>query len=81
MHELVYPTRPLLEKIESQTITQMVDKIKEIPKKSTIYVFAPVVRGRKGEYKKDIQGFKRRGFRKIKVDGQLYEIDKVPELK
>ena len=67
-------------KIESQTITQMVDKIKEIPKKSTIYVFAPVVRGRKGEYKKDIQGFKRRGFRKIKVDGQLYEIDKVPEL-
>ena len=67
-------------KIESQTITQMVDKIKELPKKSTIYVFAPVVRGRKGEYKKDIQGFKRRGFRKIKVDGQLYEIDKVPEL-
>ena len=67
-------------KIESQTITQMVDKIKEIPKKSTIYIFAPVVRGRKGEYKKDIQGFKRRGFRKIKVDGQLYEIDKVPEL-
>ena len=67
-------------KIESQTITQMVDKIKEIQKKSTIYVFAPIVRGRKGEYKKDIQGFKRRGFRKIKVDGQLYEIDKVPEL-
>ena len=38
--------------IESQTITQMVDKIKELPKKSTIYLFAPVVRGRKGEYKK-----------------------------
>ena len=48
--------------IESQTITQMVDKIKELPKKSTIYLFAPVVRGRKGEYKKEIAGYKRRGF-------------------
>ncbi len=67
-------------KIESQTISQMVDKIKEIPKKSTIFIYAPVVRGRKGEYKKDIQGFKKRGFRKIKVDGELYDIDKVPEL-
>ena len=67
-------------KIESQTITQMVDIIKQIPKKSTIYVYAPVVRGRKGEYKKDIQGYKRRGFRKIKVDGKLYNIDDVPEL-
>ena len=67
-------------KIESQTITQMVDIIKQIPKKSTIYIYAPVVRGRKGEYKKDIQGYKRRGFRKIKVDGKLYNVDDVPEL-
>ena len=67
-------------KIESQTITQMVDIIKQIPKKSTIYIYAPVVRGRKGEYKKDIQGYKRRGFRKIKVDGKIYNIDEVPEL-
>ena len=67
-------------KIESQTVTQMVDKIKEIPKKLTIYLYSPVVRGRKGEYKKDILGYKKRGFRKIKIDGKLYEIDKVPEL-
>ena len=67
-------------KIQSQTITQMVDKIKELPKKSTIYLFSPVVRGRKGEYRKEIQGYKKRGFRKIKIDGTLYEIDKVPEL-
>ncbi len=67
-------------RIQSQTITQMVDKIKELPKKSTIYLFAPVVRGRKGEYKKEILGYKKRGFRKIKIDGNLYEIDKVPEL-
>ena len=67
-------------RIQSQTISQMVDKIKELPKKSTIYLFSPVVRGRKGEYKKEIQGYKKRGFRKIKIDGTLHEIDKAPEL-
>ena len=51
-----------------------------LPKKSTIYLYAPVVRGRKGEYKKDILGFKKRGFRKIKIDNVLYDIEKVPEL-
>ena len=66
--------------IESQTISQIVDQINKIPKKSTIYLFAPVVRGRKGEYKKDIQLYKKRGFRKIKIDNVLYDIDKVPEL-
>ena len=66
--------------ITSQTISQIVDKIKEIPKKSTIYIYAPVVRGRKGEYKKDILNYKKRGFRKIKIDNKLYEIDKIPEL-
>ena len=66
--------------ITSQTISQIVDKIKEIPKKSTIYIYAPVVRGRKGEYKKDFLNYKKRGFRKIKIDGKLFEIDKVPEL-
>ena len=66
--------------ITSQTISQIVDKIKELPKKSTIYLYAPVVRGRKGEYKKDILGYKKRGFRKIKVDDQLYDIESVPEL-
>jgi excinuclease ABC subunit A len=66
--------------ITSQTITQIVDLIKKLPKKSTIYIFAPVVRGRKGEYKKDILSYKRRGFRKIKIDEVLYDIDKAPEL-
>ena len=67
-------------KIESQTISQIVDKIKELPKKSTIFLFSPVVRGRKGEYKKEILGFKKRGFRKIKIDDKLYDIEKAPEL-
>ena len=66
--------------IESQTVSQIVDQIKKLPKKSTIYLYAPVVRGRKGEYKKEILNYKKRGFRKIKVDNVLYEIDKVPEL-
>ncbi len=66
--------------ITSQTISQIVDKIKEIPKKSTIYIYAPVVRGRKGEYKKDFLNYKKRGFRKIKIDGKLFDIEKVPEL-
>ena len=66
--------------ITSQTITQIVDLIKKLPKKSTIYIYAPVVRGRKGEYKKDILGFKRRGFRKIKIDDVLYDIEKSPNL-
>ena len=66
--------------IKSQTVTQIVDKIKDLPKKSTIFLYAPIVRGRKGEYKKEILSFKKRGFRKVKVDGKLYDIDKVPEI-
>ncbi len=66
--------------ITSQTITQIVDLIKKLPKKSTIYIYAPVVRGRKGEYRKDILSYKRRGFRKIKIDYVLYDIDKSPNL-
>jgi len=66
--------------ITSQTITQIVDLVKKIPKKSTIYIYAPVVRGRKGEYKKDILSYKRRGFRKIKIDNVLYDIEKSPNL-
>ena len=66
--------------ITSQTISQIVDLIKKLPKKSTIFLYAPVVRGRKGEYKKDIQSYKRRGFRKIKIDEKLYDIEKVPDL-
>ena len=66
--------------ITSQTITQIVDLIKKLPKKSTIYIYAPVVRGRKGEYKKEILSYKRRGFRKIKIDEVLYDIEKSPNL-
>ena len=66
--------------IESQSVSQIVDQILKLPKKNTIYLYAPVVRGRKGEYKKDILNYKKRGFRKVKIDGELYDIGNIPEL-
>jgi excinuclease ABC subunit A len=66
--------------IKSQSVAEIVDKIKNLPKKNTIYLISPVIRGRKGEYKKEIIDFKRRGFRRIKVDGFYYNIDEMPQL-
>jgi len=66
--------------IKSQSVAEIVDRIKNLPKKNTIYILAPIVRGRKGEYKKEIASYKRRGFQRIKVDGEYYDIDKFPEL-
>ena len=66
--------------IVSQSVSEIVDKIKTLPKNSTIYLLSPIVRGRKGEYKKDILNYKKRGFQKIKVDGKYYDINDFPEL-
>ena len=66
--------------IVSQSVSEMVDKIKTLPKSSTIYLLAPIVRGRKGEYKKEILNYKKRGFQKIKVDGKYYQINEFPSL-
>src|SRR6056300_1305786 len=66
--------------IVSQSVSEMVDKIKTLPKTSTIFLLAPIVRGRKGEYKKEILNYKKRGFQKIKVDGNYYEINDFPDL-
>ncbi len=66
--------------IVSQSVSEMVDKIKNLPKSSTIYLLSPVVRGRKGEYKKEILNYKKRGFQKIKVDGKYLNIDEFPNL-
>ena len=52
--------------IRSQSISEMVDKIKKLPKNNTIFILAPIVRGRKGEYKKEILNYKKRGFSKNK---------------
>jgi excinuclease ABC subunit A len=66
--------------IESQTVSQMVDAILAMPTGTRLYILAPVVRGRKGEYRKEFQELQKRGFQRVKVDGKIYEIDAVPAL-
>ncbi|HEX8167207.1 MAG TPA: excinuclease ABC subunit UvrA, partial [Beijerinckiaceae bacterium] len=66
--------------IESQTIQQMVDRILALPEKTRLYLLAPVVRGRKGEYRKEIAEFQKKGFQRLKIDGQFYAIDEAPTL-
>ncbi len=66
--------------IESQTVSQMVDRVMALPEGTRLYLLAPVVRGRKGEYRKELQQLQKRGFQRVKVDGTLYEIDEVPAL-
>lgn len=66
--------------IESQTVSQMVDMVKKMPTGQKFMLLAPIVRGRKGEYKKDLADLQKQGFQRVKVDDQLYEIDKVPAL-
>ena len=66
--------------IESQTVSQMVDRIAAMPEGRRLLLLAPVVRGRKGEYRKELAELQRRGFQRVKVDGALHEIDAVPVL-
>jgi excinuclease ABC subunit A len=66
--------------IESQTVSQMVDRIMELPEGTRLYLLAPVVRGRKGEYRKELADFQKKGFQRVKIDGQFYEIAEAPAL-
>jgi excinuclease ABC subunit A len=66
--------------IESQTVSQMVDRILALPEGTRIYVLAPVVRGRKGEYKKELAEFLKKGYQRVKVDGAFHEIGDVKPL-
>ncbi len=66
--------------IESQTVSQMVDRILAMKEGTRLYLLAPIIRGRKGEYRKELQDLQKRGFQRVKVDGKLYEIDQVPAL-
>ena len=66
--------------IESQTVSQMVDRILAIDEGTRLYLLAPIVRGRKGEYRKDFAELMKRGFQRVKVDGEFYEIGDVPTL-
>jgi excinuclease ABC subunit A len=66
--------------IESQTVSQMVDRIMTLPEGTRLYLLAPVVRGRKGEYRKELADYMKKGYQRVKVDGAFYEIADVPAL-
>jgi excinuclease ABC subunit A len=66
--------------IESQTVSQMVDRVLALPEGTRLYILAPVVRDRKGEYRKEIADWMKRGFQRLKIDGQYYEIANAPAL-
>ncbi len=66
--------------IESQTISQMVDRVLALKDGTRFFVLAPVVRGRKGEYRKELAEFLKKGYQRVKIDGKFYEIADVPAL-
>ncbi|BAT60689.1 UvrABC system protein A [Variibacter gotjawalensis] len=66
--------------IESQTISQMVDRILALPEGTRLYLLAPVVRGRKGEYRKELAEFLKKGYQRVKIDGKFHEIAETPAL-
>ncbi|MFW7270181.1 excinuclease ABC subunit UvrA [Gluconacetobacter sp. Hr-1-5] len=66
--------------IEAQTVSQMVDRVMAMPEGTRLMLLAPVVRDRKGECRKELAELQRKGFARVKVDGELYEIADVPDL-
>ncbi|MDP2697950.1 excinuclease ABC subunit UvrA [Thalassospira sp.] len=66
--------------IVSQTVSQMVDRVMEMEEGTRLYLLAPFVRGRKGEYKKELKDLRTRGFQRVKIDGEMYDIDDAPDL-
>ncbi len=65
--------------IESQTVTQMVDRVLALPEGTRLYLLAPIVRGRKGEYRKELAELQKKGFQRVKINGQFYEIARRPQ--
>jgi len=66
--------------IESQTVSQMVDRIMAMPAGTRLLLLAPIIRGRKGEYRKELAELQKRGFQRAKIDGTLYDLDEAPPL-
>ncbi|SFV32051.1 excinuclease ABC subunit A [Devosia crocina] len=66
--------------IESQTVSQMVDRTLELPEGTRLYMLAPIARGRKGEFKKELADLMRKGFQRVKIDGEYHEIEDAPAL-
>jgi excinuclease ABC subunit A len=66
--------------IESQTVSQMADRVLGLPEGTRLFLLAPIVRGRKGEYRKELAELQRKGFQRVKVDGTFYDLGAVPAL-
>ncbi len=66
--------------IESQTVTQMVDRVLSLDEGTRLYLLAPIVRGRKGEFRKELAELLKKGFQRVKVNGAFYEIPDAPKL-
>jgi len=66
--------------IESQTVSQMVDRVLALPEGTRLYLLAPVVRGRKGEYRKELAEWLKKGFQRVKIDGAFHELAEAPTL-
>ena len=66
--------------IESQTVSQMVDRVLELEEGTRLYLLAPIVRGRKGEYRKELAELMKKGFQRVKIDGAFHEIADAPKL-
>ncbi len=66
--------------IESQTVSQMVDKVLALPEGTRLYLLAPLVRGRKGEFRKELAELMKKGYQRVKINGSFYEIPEAPKL-
>jgi excinuclease ABC subunit A len=66
--------------ISAQTVSQMVDRVMQLPEGTRLYLLAPVVRGRKGEYRKELAEWQKAGFTRVRIDGEFYEIQDAPAL-
>ncbi len=66
--------------IEKQTVSQMAERICELPERTKIYVMAPLARGQKGEFRKEFEMLRKEGYTRVIVDNQMYELDGIPKL-
>jgi len=66
--------------IEAQTVSNMVDRVMALPKGTRLYLLAPVVRGRKGEYRRELAEWQKAGFTRVRIDGEMYAIEEAPAL-